>query len=86
MIESSTNEEDDLEVGDIREKPGYKSYIRACQKKIRQAKKQGRSKKNKAKKTKKTVSKVAEQYGDGDVAVNGNLSPGGTLRLQTHYQ
>ena len=79
-------EDEEMEVGDIREKPGYVSYIRACQKKIRMAKRQGHGKKNQAKKNKKALSKVAEHYGDGDVAVNGNLSPGGTLRVQTLYE
>ena len=78
-------EEEELGVGDIREKPGYLSYIRACQKKIRMAKKQGHQK-GRTKKVQKAVSKVSEQYGDGDVAVNGNLSPGGTLRVQAQYE
>ena len=87
LVERPIDEGDEeLEVGDIREKPGYLSYIRACQKKIRLAKRQGHGKKNQAKKNNKALSKVAEHYGDGDVAVNGNLSPGGTLRVQAHYE
>lgn len=75
---------EDLMTKDIREKPGYITYIRECQKKIRIAKKQ-ENKKKKAKKEKKPLSKVSEKFGDGDIAVDGALSPGGTLRVQTHY-
>ena len=72
----------DLEVTDFRLKPGYKTYIRDFKKKVRQ----GKLQKPKKNKRKKASTMVSEQYGDGAVAMRGNLSPGGTLKVKSLYE
>lgn len=79
----SDYEEDGEELVNFRLKPGYKTHIRNLQKQVRQSKLQKVERPQRAKKEVGTI--VTEHFRDANLAINGNLSPGGTLQLNNIY-
>jgi hypothetical protein len=75
-----SNDDDNLGIVDFRFKPGYKTYIRDMKKKVRRG--HQRQQKQKPNKAKHNALIVSERFGDGEVEMRGDLSPGGTLRVQ----